>query len=277
MSLPGERRRGSKQGGAALALLLLPLPLLLKAVTSLWGGDFALLLGSGGAYAAFVAAAMLMERGLDAERDQAERRFATGRPLPLKTLAAVLVGLATGLAAFAAAGHGPLIAACFGIAAAIGTLLYYGREPGRRTVGLAGGGEADAEVAAMLAEAYRRLDLIDAAGRDLASIEFKQRLGSIIESIERILKLIEESPRDIRRARKFLKVYLEGAQRITDQYARTHGQVQSAELEHNFRTLLVDMENTCNEQHQKLLQNDLLDLDVQIEVLSARLREEGVR
>jgi len=123
---------------------------------------------------------------------------------------------------------------------------------------------------------HRCVPRSDAAGRDLASIEFKQRLGSIIASIETILKLIEESPRDIRRARKFLKVYLEGAQRITDQYARTHGHVQSAELEHNFRTLLVDMENTCNEQHQKLLQNDLLDLDVQIEVLSTRLRQEGV-
>lgn len=277
MAHPGERRRGSRQAGAAVALLLLPLPLLLKAVTSLWGGDFASLLGAGGAYAAFVVAAMLMGRGLDVERDQAERPFSAGRPLPLKTLAAVVVGMATGLAALTAASHGPLIAGCFGIAAAIGTVLFYGRDPGRRSVRLAGDGEADAEVAAMLADAYRRLDLIDAAGRDLASIEFKQRLGSIIASIERILKLIEESPRDIRRARKFLKVYLEGTQRITDQYARTHGQVQSAELEHNFRTLLVDMENTCNEQHQKLLQNDLLDLDVQIEVLSTRLRQEGVR
>lgn len=275
MALRGERRRGRGQTGAALALLLLPLPLLLKAMTSLWGGDFTSLLGAGGAYAAFVAAALAMGRGLNAEREHAERPFAVGRPLPLKTLAAVLAGLATSLAAFAAAGHGPLIAGCFGIAAALGTLLFYGPDPGRRTVRLAGG-EADAEVAAMLAEAYRRLDLIDAAGRDLASIEFKQRLGSIIASIETILKLIEESPRDIRRARKFLKVYLEGAQRITDQYARTHGHVQSAELEHNFRTLLVDMENTCNEQHQKLLQNDLLDLDVQIEVLSTRLRQEGV-
>jgi len=40
--------------------------------------------------------------------------------------------------------------------------------------------------------------------------------------------------------------------------------------------LLVDMQNTCEEQYGKLLQHDASDLDVQIEVLSDRLRREGV-
>lgn len=275
MAVSAERR-GSKQGAAGLALFLLPLPLLLKAVVSLWSGDFPALLSAGGAYSGFVAAALLMRRGLRGEQDYAARPFAMDRPPPLKAMAAALVGVATGFAAFAAAGHAPAIATCFGIAAAAGTVLFYGRDPGRRSVPSSGAGGVGEEGGAMLADAYRRLDLIDATGRELASVEFKQRLASIVTSIENILKLIEKNPRDIRRARKFLKVYLEGAQRIADQYARTHRHETPAELEHNFRTLLVDMENTCNEQYEKLLQDDVLDLDVQIEVLSARLRQEGV-
>jgi hypothetical protein len=40
--------------------------------------------------------------------------------------------------------------------------------------------------------------------------------------------------------------------------------------------LLVDMENTCDEQYRKMLEHDVSDLEVRIEVLSARLRQEGV-
>ena len=47
-------------------------------------------------------------------------------------------------------------------------------------------------------------------------------------------------------------------------------------MEANFRQLLIDMEDTFETQHQKLLENDLLSLDADIEVLNARLRREGV-
>ena len=38
----------------------------------------------------------------------------------------------------------------------------------------------------------------------------------------------------------------------------------------------MDMETASKEQYQKLMQKDLVDLDVQIEVLSTRLKREGV-
>ena len=128
----------------------------------------------------------------------------------------------------------------------------------------------------MLRQAYARLDSIETARRAIASGEFKQRLGNIVSGAERIIKLVADDPRDLRRARKFLTVYLDGAQRVTEEYARTHANAGSPDLEHNFRTLLVDMENTCDEQYQKLLEHDVSDLEVRIEVLSARLRREGV-
>ena len=39
---------------------------------------------------------------------------------------------------------------------------------------------------------------------------------------------------------------------------------------------LVTIEDVFAEQHEKLLENDILDLDVQMEVLSAQLKREGV-
>ena len=73
-----------------------------------------------------------------------------------------------------------------------------------------------------------------------------------------------------------MNVYLDGAQQVTDKFARTHNDANSAELEANFRTLLDDMETVCEEQYQHLVDNDMVDLDVQIEVLTTRLKREGV-
>jgi hypothetical protein len=40
--------------------------------------------------------------------------------------------------------------------------------------------------------------------------------------------------------------------------------------------VLMTIEDVFQEQHQKLLEHDLMDLDVQIEVLATQLKREGV-
>lgn len=274
--LSAKHRLRLRSKAVGLALFVLPLPLLLKAILSLWTGDAGALAASGGSWMMFTAAAVLARRGLQAELLESERPFLSGRARTLKTAGGVLVAVATAVAALFAAGHGPAIALAFAALAALGYGLLYGFGWKRRERPADVDGLAD-EAEPLLREGWRRLELIEVAGRQIASGEFRQRLANIVGGAERILKLLADDPRDLRRARKFLTVYLDGAQKITEDYARTHRQRgASAELEQTFRTLLVDMENTCEEQYRKLLQHDVSDLEVQIEVLSTRLRREGV-
>ncbi len=63
---------------------------------------------------------------------------------------------------------------------------------------------------------------------------------------------------------------------MTTGYANTHLQAEIPELEQNFRSLLDNIENVFKEQKEKLLQEDLFDLDVQIEVLAKQLKHEGI-
>lgn len=258
-----------------LLIVLLTWPLLLKAVFSLWTDDPELLAASGGGWLLFMLGALLCRRGRRLERQERDRRMTSGSGRLLKMAGGGVIGLATAFTALFAAGHGLPIALAFGLLAALGYFLLYGNDVAgavSRRLPQAAGDEA----AALLQDAWRRLDGIEAASRRISSAEFRQRLGHIVGGAERILKLVADDPRDLRRARKFLTVYLEGARRITEEYARTHAGGGPAELEHNFRTLLVDMQNTCEDQYAKLLQHDSSDLEVQIEVLSARLRREGV-
>lgn len=268
------RRLRAKFDG--LLIILLTWPLLLKAVFSLWTGDPAMLAASGSGWLLFMLGAVLCRRGLRAELLERERPLGSRRGRKLKLAGGAVIGVASMFTALFAAGHGVAIATVFGLLSMVGYFLLYGGDRNEtatlRRVPEAAGEEA----AALLRDAWRRLDGIEAASQRIALGEFRQRLIHIVGGAERILRLVADDPRDLRRARKFLTVYLDGAHRITEEYARAHSAGAPAELEHNFRTLLVDMQNTCDEQYEKLLQHDASDLEVQIEVLSARLRREGV-
>jgi hypothetical protein len=60
----------------------------------------------------------------------------------------------------------------------------------------------------------------------------------------------------------------------TTEYARTDS--CAASRSNRTRQLLVDMESTFDQQRVKLLEKDPTSLDVEIEVLNARLKREGV-
>jgi len=260
----------------AAALFVLPLPLLIAFVMALIGGDVTRLAAISGALAAFLFAGVTTWRAL-----VAEARYFLGERLdppavPMKAVSAVLTAAGAGLAA-GAAGHGATAVLAYAALAAGGYFCFYGRDvrPRKVTLPEVPGVDRDA-VTAQLKQAYGRLQGVEAAARSIAVPEFVERLERIIGIGKGILQEIERDPRDAARARRFLNLYLDSAERVTTEYARTHQQIRSRPLERNFRQLLIDMERTFEEQHRKLLDNDLISLDVEIEVLNARLRHEGV-
>lgn len=261
----------------AAALFVLPLPLVVAAAVALFTGEITRLALIGCALAALWSAGVLVWRAL-----VAEARYFLGQrldppALPLKLMSAALTAIGAGLAG-AAGGNGLVSAAVVAAIAAAGHVLFYGRDlkPRRVDVPAAAGVDRNA-VIAQLKQAYGRLQGIEAAAARIAVPEFGDRLERIVDVGRRVLAEIERDPRDAPRARRFLNVYLDSAERVTTEYARTHRQIRNRPLEDNFRQLLIDMEETFEDQHRKLLESDVMSLDVEIEVLNARLRREGVR
>ena len=260
-SRPTRRRRPLWIGG--WLLFLLPIPLVLKVLLSLGQGEFGAFLVSAIAIAVLFLGAWLTRLGLR----QAKRRPMSST-IPLKSIGGGIVAIGTALTAMIA-GHNLPIGVCFGLAALLGFYLTYGFD---RRLKLS----SDKDVAAALEEAYLKLEKLEAAGDNIGSRDFRERLGRIAAWGERILDRIGDDPEDFRRARKFLNVYLDGAQQVTEKFAKAQEDGKSAELEANFRTLLSDMETVCEEQYEHLLDDDLVNLDVQMEVLTTRLKREGV-
>ncbi len=216
----------------------------------------------------------LIRRGIKANARRSRYSLATG-PSPLSTAGSVAAAFGTFICSYFLVGQ-PLV---FGLLIAALTLLgcHLAYVDPRTAQDFSGAGSYSAEeVAELLGEADQKISGIEKAAGELRQVELSQRLRRIAELGRKVLERVEQDPRDLRRARKFLNVYLDGARSVSEGYAKTHKEASSAELEQNFRNVLTTIEEVFDEQHTKLLENDVLDLDIKIEVLDTQLKREGV-
>ncbi len=270
---PRRRARFAPLKAALLSLFVWPLPI--AALLALLRGDGTLLLGTALPFGLVVAAAWLLGRGIAARE---EEKPAEGFPKPFSA-AALLTGGAAFLTAFFGGGYSALFAAGFALAAAAGVALLYGTDSASTKPRLPEGvAPFTADERRLLDQAKARIASLEAASAKLASAEFRSRLDRVARWARAVVDEIERDPRDLRRARKSLTVYLEGAERVTAKYLATHPRAgdQAGALEDGYRRLLDELERAFAEQHSKLVRNDTHELDVQIEVLTKRLKQEGV-
>ncbi|WP_462321472.1 5-bromo-4-chloroindolyl phosphate hydrolysis family protein [Halochromatium sp.] len=254
-------------------LFVLPLPAAIAVLLALIGGHLGMLIGDLIGYGLMLAGALLVRLGLSEQQPAVADPL--WRRLSPKTSGALLLALGSGITAWLGAGHHPGIALTFGLLTLLGFHLVYGLDLSfqtrlRRRSGLGASGSAS------LRDAARVIEAIEQARLAIPQSELSTRLAEITALAQQILERVEDDPRDLWRARKFLVVYLEGVQRIVEGYAKTHGQVAAPELEQRFRKALETVETAFREQHQVLLERDVEDLDVQIEVLTQQLAREGM-
>lgn len=268
--------RRSANGGYLIFILTFPL------IFSLIGS-----LSSGNAFRAFVIALCIalyyfggssIRKGLYNQHHSSQRKWQRSAPFPWKITGAIFVAAATALASLFLA-EKPLFSAIgFGLSALIGTLIVYGVDPKLEKISTPNGSTINSdEVIAALEEAEIKIQAIETASFNIKDIKVKNQLHRISSKAHDILHVIEEDPKDLRRARKFLNTYLDGTQRVINGYGDIQAKnIPNQKLDDSFREVLNTVESVFAEQHQKLLENDVLDLDIQIEVLQTQMKHEGV-
>jgi 5-bromo-4-chloroindolyl phosphate hydrolysis protein len=273
--------RQRKQQMAALKprkarlLWLLPLPLIPATVIALGSGQFTAFLANAGAYSLFLAGTLLAHQGFKKEVEP-QQQFQRTRRIPFKALGGLTIAVATVLTAWAGAGHSLPIALVFGTCTFTAFVMLYGLDPRQKSVVVENRNGNSQRLNEALHQAEQKILTIEQACSRITQPELNQRLIRIITLARKILTEIARDPRDLRRARKFLNTYLDGAQRVVSGYAEAHISGKTHPLETNFQRILITIEEVFELQHQKLLENDLRDLDVQMEVLETQLKHEGL-
>jgi hypothetical protein len=269
--------RRSRLGLRGTLLYLLALPAGLASVAQLAGGDAAGALAGLGAAFAIGLAAWSNRRGLVDDLVAPDRRYTRGNGPLYKYLAASSLGAGTGLMAAGAADHGLITAALFAGLSIAGYHLVYRLPPPKLLLAAAPGRVgSDRALHKALADAEQRVLAIEKAAIGIGNRELEQRLQRIAGQGRAVLELIAARPDERFRARKFLYVYLEGAERVAERYAQAHRIVRGGELEQNFRNVLIEIERVFAIQIVQLSEQGVTDLDVQIAVLRRQLEHEGI-
>lgn len=259
--------------GARANLMFLPAIVLL--FTTLFSGAFSLMIGLAGA-GVLSLGAWLLRGGLQAEAAYHDRKVARRPALPRKLLAAALAGVGTALAAVS---HDSAIIAAVLFGAAVTGLhvAAFGADP-MRDKGMEGVDTFQQDrVARVVDEADAHLSGMTDALRRIGDRRLNERMAAFQTAVRRLIRTVEEDPRDLTGARKYLGVYLLGARDATIKFADIYSSNQSDKARSDYVALLDDLERNFDARTEKMLLDDHSDLTVEIEVLRDRLNREGVR
>lgn len=221
-----------------------------------------------------ILSAWLTREGMRARAEWQARRIARRPAFPRILFGAVATGAALALGGIIA--HGVSIyPALYAIAGAALHLGAFGLDP-MRDKGIEG---VDAFQTDRVARAVTEAETTLAAMKDAILRANDRRAEARVEQFatraRALFRRIEEDPRDLTAARKYLTVYLTGARDATvkfaDHWARTRDDGARAEWE----ALLTDLETTFADRSTALLANDRTDLDIEISVLRDRLKMEN--
>ena len=282
---PSSEPRGTFRGanvdpaGARANLLFIPPVVLL--FTTLTDGAIAMVLGLIGA-AALALAAWLLRDGLRAEAAFHARKVARRPGLPRKMLATVLTGVGGALAVAAhlnAPGLGNAIIApvLFGVVAVVLHVASFGIDP-LKSKGMEGIDTFQQDrVARVVDEAEKYLAGMKDAVKRAGDRQVEARVDRFQEVARDMLRTVEEDPRDLAAARKFMGVYLMGARDATVKFADVYARTQDRGAKSDYLMLLTDLEESFGAKTRKMLLDNNTDLTIEIDVLRERLDREGVR
>ncbi|NEX47105.1 5-bromo-4-chloroindolyl phosphate hydrolysis family protein [Pseudotabrizicola algicola] len=221
-----------------------------------------------------LAAAFLTREGIKAHAAYDERKVARRPAFPRKIFGAVLTG--AGLVAGGLMNHeGLLYPLLFGIAGAALHFNTFGADP-MRDKGAEGVDTFQTDrVARAVDEAEKHLSAMRDAILRAGDRQLEGRVDRFTAAARRLFRTVEDDPRDLTAARKYLSVYLMGARDATVKFADVYARSRDAQARTDYLALLDDLETTFADRSRSLLNDNRSDLDVEISVLRDRLKSEA--
>ena len=220
-------------------------------------------------------AAWLLRDGLRAHAAYDARRVARRPALPRKMISSALTGIGIATAAYIndTVLFGSVL---YGIIATGLHVAAFGIDPlqNKRMEGV--DTFQQDRVAKVVDEAENHLGVIKAQIEALSDRPMELRVNEFLTAARKMIRTVEEDPRDLTGARKYLGVYLMGARDATVKFVDLYKRQQNPEARANYEALLTDLEQNFAAKTEKMLLDDKSDMDIEIKVLRDRLQREGV-
>jgi len=272
---PFRGRKPLRHGAKINILFLLPLLVIFPAVvfnsgvvqmaTDLAGGAMLLL------------SAWLTRDGVRAEDAYNERKVARRPAIPRKIFGAIGTGIGVALLVLGGSTFSPgeIVASnVVGFLAAGLHLFSFGLDP-LKNKGIEGVDSlTNDRVARKIDEAEALLTQQRDAIARARDRQLEARVDQFQATVRALFRQVEEDPRDLNAARRYLGVYLQGARDATVQFANIYANKRDEQIRADYITFLDDLEQNFAARKDTLLIDDRTNFDVEIEVLQDRLNRE---
>lgn len=261
--------------GARSNLLFLPAVVLL--FTTITDGPVPMATGLVGA-AVLTLAAWLLRDGLRAEAEFHSRKVARRPAIPRKIFASVLTGIGAAIATLAHLNAPDILTpVLFGAVAGVLHITAFGLDP-LKSKGMEGVDTFQQDrVARAVQIAEGHLAGMNDAVKRAGDRQVEARVERFSDKARELLRTVEDDPRDLTAAKKYMGVYLQGARDAAVKFADIYARDRDAGARSEFMMLLTDLEESFGAKTRKLLLDDNSDLNIEIEVLRDRLAREGLR
>ena len=223
------------------------------------------------AFGLFFITAKLNTVGLTQEYKYYTTTLTKAPTVPYKLITAGMLGISTLFTSSVAGGESLITGFFLGTIAIIGYFLYYGFDPRADKLDNIGDISADF-VIETLAEARGKLASVEENMRRIKEPEVYEKLRIATDKAHEILNNIESDPKDLRVARKFIIVYIDGIKKVTQSYTDMKEDEINADTKEKFSMLLSDVEKKFDKEIVRLKKNNQFDLDVQIDVLQKQIK-----
>ncbi len=253
------------------SLFIAPLPLLFL---SLFKEPVEMLVDLGAA-GTLLLAAWLLQEGLKAEHAYLQRTIARRPAFPRKLFASILTGVGVALAAMNGLAGFPGVV-IYGCVAAGLHSFSFGLDP-MSNKGMEGADTFQSKrVARALEAAEDHLGEMQEVSERLADRNVIDRIARFNDTARTMFRTVEQDPRDLSAARKFLGIYLKAASDATKKFAEVFESTRDQKAKKDYFALLDDLQYSFDAKREKLLLSEKEDLDIEIEVLRDRLKRDGV-
>ena len=258
--------------GKGYLLYIFLVPLFIAIILSLIERNILAFLLNLTAFGLFYATAKLNSLGLENEFQYNKEKLTKAPDKPYKTFSAILLGISTFFTATIAGGESIIMGLFLSVISSIGYYLYYGLDP--RDDKLENIGDISAElVLKTISEAKSKLDKIEQHIDKISNDNLLQKkLSLAVKKAKNIIQTIQEDPKDIRVARKFLIVYIDGLESVTNAYTSMDEADIKEKTRDKLHQLLEDVEHRFDKELTRLKKNNEFDLDVNIDVLQQQIK-----
>ncbi len=266
------KRVKEEKAPSAIYLYIFLVPLFISTIASLFDGDYKKFILKLISFGILYGSINLINKGLKQEWEYNKATITKAPKIKYKLLGALGVGASVALLSFLVDNLGFINALATTILAVVGTIIYYGKDPSEDKLPQDTSINYD-KLLSQLKEAQDKIDTIETIKKDIEDEELKAAITKAANRAKDILETIKQEPKDIRVARKFMVVYLDGIKEVIDSY----NSLENHQIDSSYRVRLIelldDASNRFEKELEKLKNNDLFDLDVQIDTLKKQLKE----